>query len=290
MPAARDSRWIEVACALAIAAAAAAIFWQQQALGRLGRERDGLPPAGLRAKWLATQARVERLDRQLASSSPAAAGLPAPGRISTETNRPLQLRVDAARSRESILIAYGPLIKALGLDPATSERFENLLAQERLTARDALVAAQAQGIPSLQGYKAAVEEAISHDDEQIGALLNPAGFAQFDAYRQTLPEQETVATLAERLSGTPAPLTDDQQAQLVQLIDRMEPAAYLQNQAFLAVIGMDSAPLTPAMVSAAPSLLSPPQAGALQEMEAAWQAKAQLQQALRVRAPRAIVP
>ncbi len=58
----------------------------------------------------------------------------------------------------------------------------------------------------------------------------------------------------------------------------MEPPAYRQNQGFLSLIGMEDAPLTPAMVSAAPGILSPPQAAALQAAEAGWMAKAQLQQ------------
>ena len=196
----------------------------------------------------------------------------------------LQLRVEAGRSRDAVRAAYGPLLKALGLDPAAEAQFVEFLAQERLTARDALVAAQAQGVKSLADYKAAVEEAVSHEDEEISSLLTPTGFAQFDAYRQNLPEQQTVAKLDDRLTSMGAPLNEGQQTQLVQLIGGMEPAAYQQNQAFLSLVGMDDAPLTPAMVGAAPAILTPEQTAVLRAQEAAWLAKTQLQQALRPRA------
>jgi hypothetical protein len=279
---------LDAAWALAIAGALAVIFWQQRSLTRLALSRPPAPPAG--AALAAAEQRVEDLEQQLARGSSAAAAHPAAAIMRAESVRQLQLKVEAARSRESVDSAYGPLIRALGLDAITAERFEGRLVQERLAARDALAAAQAQGVRSIPGYKAAVEEAISQDDEEIGNLLTPAGFAQFDAYRQTLPEQQTVARLAERLASSPTPLSDDQQAQLVQLIDRMEPPVYKQNQSFLSLIGTDAAPLTPAMVNASPGILSPPQIAALQEAETAWMAKAQLQTALRARKSGAAAP
>jgi hypothetical protein len=270
---------LDVAGALAIVAALAVVYWQQRTLARLALVRA---PAG--ASLVAAQRRVGELEQQVARGISPAAAHPAAAIMGTETVRQLQLRVEAARSRESVRSAYGPLIRALGLDPTTEGRFEGLLVRERLAAHDALAAAQTQGVRSIPSYRAAVEEAVGHDDEAIGALLTPAGFAQFEAYRQTLPEQQTVAKLAERLASSGTPLGDDQQAQLVQLIDRMEPPLYKQNQSFLSLIGTEDAPLTPAMVSATPGILSPPQAAALQEAEASWMAKAVLQQSLRARA------
>jgi hypothetical protein len=281
---ARPSLRIEAVCLVAILAAGAFILWQQRILGRLAAGRPAILQPQARTARLAAEQRVNRLEGELAAGPRTAAPNPAAVIMASSQVRTLQLRVETARSRESVEAAYGPLIKSLGLDPATARQFLGLLSQERLTARDALVAAQAQGIESVQGYRAAVEEAVGREDEQIGALLSPAGFAQFDAYRQTLPEQQTVAALAAHLSGTPAQLDESQEAQLVQLITRMEPPTYQQNQTFLSLIGLDNAPLTPAMVSAAPSVLSPPQVGALQALASAWLAKAQLQQALRPRA------
>jgi hypothetical protein len=287
MTAAHPSLRSEAVCLAAILAAGALMLWQQRDLARLAGSPSAILQPQTRAVRLAAEQRVNRLEGELATAPKAAAPNPGAAMMASDQVRRLQLRVETSRSRDSVEAAYGPLIKALGLDPAMARQFLALLSQERLTARDALVAAQAQGIQSVPGFKAAVEEAVGRDDEQIGALLSPAGFAQFDAYRQTLPEQQTVAALAERLSGTPAPLDEGQEAQLVQLINRMEPPAYQQNQAFLALIGVDNAPLTPAMVSAAPAVLSPPQVSALQALASAWLAKAQLQQALRSRpAPR----
>jgi hypothetical protein len=199
--------------------------------------------------------------------------------------RQLQARVEASRSREAVHTAFGPLIKQLGLDALTAERLEDLVAQERRTAHDALAAAQAQGAQSYLDYKTAVDGAIGPKDQEISSLLGADGYAQFDTYRQTLPEQQTVAKLAAMLDDSTAPLSGSQQAQLVRLIDQMEPAAYRQNEAFLAVIGMADAPLNPAIVNAAQGLLSPPQLGAFQALQGAWLARAQLDQALRARQP-----
>ena len=284
MTAARHSLRIEAVCLCAILTAGAVMLWQQRALAHLGSWRPGpTPPAARAAAQTAARQRVDQLETQLAATARPALPNPGAAMMAAEQVRKLQLRVEAARSRESVQAAYGPLIKALGLDAATTAKFVGLLAQERLTARDALVAAQAQGIQSVQGYKAAVEEAVSREDEAISTLLNPTGFAQFDAYRQTLPEEQTVATLAGQLAGTPAQLGEGQEAQLAQLIERMEPSVYQQNQSFLSLIGVDNAPVTSAMVNAAPSILSPEQVSALQALAASGLAKTQLQQALRAR-------
>ena len=275
---------VEIIFLLTIALGGAVVLWQRRALTQLASIRHAPPAAAAHANLLAARQRADALEKQLAGKQmpppPATTAAPHAGQL-----KRLQLRVEAARSQESIRTAFGPLIKALGLDADTAARFEGILGQERLAARDAVVAARAEGVQTAQGYKTAVEEAISQYDEQISAVLSPAGFAQFDAYRQTLPEQETVASLTARLSGTPTPLNDSQQAQLVQMIDQMEPPAYHQNQSFLSAIGMDEAPLTSAMISAAPAILSPPQARALQAIQASWIARAQLQQALHQRAP-----
>jgi hypothetical protein len=259
------------------------IFWQYRMLGHLPRIH--VPLSAPDRRTLPSPAGPTIVPRPL----PQAAAAVSPPRVAfaagpmPEEARLVQLRVEAERAREKVRNAYGPILRALGLDPVTADQLVGLLAQERLTAKDALVAAQAQGINSPSGYKAAVEEALGHDDEQIVALLDPADFAQFDAYRRTLPEQQTVAQLAARLTGSATPLGDGQQAQLVQLINQLEPPTVRDNQAFLSVIGMDEAPLTPAMVSTARSILSAPQASAFSDLAAAWLEKAQLQQALRPR-------
>jgi hypothetical protein len=246
---------------------------------------EGRPPA-LRP-WAASGAVSDRQPAEPAHAARVVAGTDArqPGILPTAAYRQLQARVEASRSREAVHAAFGPLIKQLGLDAPTAERLEDLVAQERQTAHNALAAAQAQGAQSYLDYKAAVDGAIGAQDQDISSLLGADGYAQFDAYRQTLPEQQTVAKLAAMLGDGTAPLSGSQQAQLVRLIDQMEPAAYRQNEAFLAVIGMADAPLNPAIVNAAQGLLSPPQLDAFQALQGAWLARAQLDQALRARQP-----
>ena len=211
--------------------------------------------------------------------------IPKPAALPTAAFRQMQARVDASRAKEAVHAAFGPLIRRLGLDAPTAGRLEDLVTQERQTAHNTLAAARAQGAQSYLDYKAAVDEAIGPQDQEISSLLGADGYAQFDAYRQTLPEQQTVAKLAARLNDSATPLSGSQQAQLVQLIDQMEPAAYRQNEAFLSIIGMTDAPLNPAIVTAAQGLLSPPQWSALQALQGAWLARAQLDQALRAGQP-----
>lgn len=200
--------------------------------------------------------------------------------LNSKEGAQLRLRVGEARLRETMAGIFGPLIKRLGLDPEAARQFEELAGKERLAAADAVIAARAQGVQSPQDYVMVVQAAIAELDQQIQDLLGPEGFGEFQNYRQTLPEQQTVAKLAERLSSSPAPLTDGQQLQLVQVLNEMELPGFRQNETFMASVGVAEVPLTKAMVAASSQILSGPQLSAFQAMQENFHRRVQIVQML----------
>ncbi len=193
--------------------------------------------------------------------------------LAGEAGKRLSRSVERSRMMEDINRQYGPLLKRLNLDSAAVARFEGLVAEERLTAIDAVQVAISDGIQTPDGQVAAIREAVGEVDQQLQTLLGADDYQAFLDYRQVLPEEQTANELAQQLSGTDSPLTDAEQAQLTQLLNQMEPARYRQNEDLLAIVGFQQAPLTDAMVQAAGSILSPPQAAALQDMYAVLKAR-----------------
>ena len=189
-------------------------------------------------------------------------------------------RVQTERYLESLNGAYGPLMKRLNLDPTKAEQFKKLLVDERHALMDALQVAKAEGIQSPQDYISAVKAAVAQIDLQIQTLLGADNFEQFQEYRQTLPEEQTVARLADRLANTTTPLSEGQQDNLVRLLNEMEPASFRQNEDFLGMMGLKGIPLTSSMVSASASVLTPPQVQMLDTMQKNLQAREQMVQTL----------
>jgi hypothetical protein len=217
----------------------------------------------------------------LAAKASAAAADPAElARIRSE-EAALNQKIARGRQLEAINSAYGPLVQRLKLDPDTAAQFTALVSQERLTAADAVQAEKAQGVAAVSEYLAAVREAVGGVDQQLSSLLGPDNFEAFTAYRNTLPEEGTVAQLSTQLANTPAPLSDAQQTQLVLLINQMETPNFRLNEDFLGMVGMQAAPLTPTMVQAAEQVLSPPQAAAFQTLVEMQQARVAAENQLR---------
>lgn len=262
--------------AFVVIALGAEVIWYQHCLLRaLAAERSGdeLADRRLEADIAAAQANVRALQRKMAVPA-------AETRRSAAALRALQIKVAAERSRESVALDFGPLLRRLGLSESQRRRFEDLIIQERSAVRDAVSAARALGLQQPDAYESAAQDALASIDPGVQALLGADGFAQFEDYRQTLPVEQTVEQLSSRLEALGQPLTADQADRLALLINQSETAAFQQNETMFAMLGMDAAPLTHSVVAAASAVLSAPQLEVLQAMQTEQAALARLAKAL----------
>ncbi len=118
-------------------------------------------------------------------------------------------------------VQFGPLFKSLGLTPTQLEQFKNLLVEKQMVAFDTMSVARDQGIDAVTDPRAFFRSVASAEktvDTQIVGLLGPSGYAQFQQYQATVPAHNTSTILAQALSYTPTPLTDEQANQVVQVL------------------------------------------------------------------------
>jgi hypothetical protein len=69
-----------------------------------------------------------------------------------------------------------------------------------------------------------VQDSQNEIDQKIQATLGPADFSQFQTFQQTQNQRGTVNQLQQNLSFTDTPLTDDQKAQMTQIMAQSAPA------------------------------------------------------------------
>jgi len=116
---------------------------------------------------------------------------------------------------------FGPLFKALNLNPDQISQFKKLMEEKEMVGFDSMSAAQQQGIDPKsdpRGFFQAVAEAEKSVDGQISTLLGSQNFDQFQRYLDTIPARNTALVLTQSLSYTGTPLTDSQSAQVVDIL------------------------------------------------------------------------
>jgi len=207
-------------------------------------------------------------------------------------NSPQFQALRAIQDKSQIEQRYAALFKSLNLTPAQASTMENLLLARQQATQDAGQAARTAGIDPRKdptGYQQAIASATADVNQQLQATLGDTGYAALQTYNQTMPQRTTVSQLQTSLSYSSTPLTDDQSAALVALMQ--------QNQGTNANAnangggnrgpggggnpfggGNQGATITPATVTAASSILSAPQLQALQQLQQTQQAQAQMQQ------------
>jgi len=192
---------------------------------------------------------------------------------------------------------YGPLYKALNLSPQQLQQFQGLLAEKQQAMMDVLQAARAQGLnprTDPQGFNQLVSQAQAQVDASIQQTLGDGGYQQYQQYQQTLPERNTVNQLAQQLSYTQTPLTDDQASQMVSLLAQAQPQKAGNGTSgtgtaagdggmnlFQLMNGGGTAKVTTDALNLAQGVLSAPQIQALQSIQQQQQAQQQMQQMMR---------
>ena len=209
-------------------------------------------------------------------------------------DRPEIQKLMATQQRAALDSRYAALFRNLNLSPEQLEQFKNLLVEKQTAMTDALAAARAQGIDPRndpQEFRKLVADAQAEVDASIKSSLGDAAYVQYQQYQQTLPQRTTVNQLQQSLSYTPTPLTGAQTEQMVQILAANSPAsansAAANGRAAVASAfgvgfgGQLGSPVTNDAITQSQTVLSPAQVQALQQLQAAQQAQAQLTQAMR---------
>ncbi len=142
------------------------------------------------------------------------------GSGASSMSEPGAAQFQSARLRRQMEKRYGALAKRLGLTPAQTERFMDLLVDKRMVATDATAAALRERGGALgDSSDFAALMAMSDDDieNQIQALPGDQGYAQNLRANATVGQSGTIVRLQTALAGT-EPLTDVPLAQLQQLL------------------------------------------------------------------------
>lgn len=208
---------------------------------------------------------------------------PADGRRGLDLlNSPEVQQLMALQQKAGLDGRYAALFKRLNLNPADLEKFKNLLVEKQAVIGDVMAAARSQGLrgsDSRDEIRVLVEDAQAQVDDSIRTTLGEAVYSQYKNFEATMPQRAVVDQLTRRLSYSPAPLTETQGEQLVQILAtaggaptsgsrRSAPAGGLigsagrgvqiTNEAIVQAQGV----LTPVQVSALESLKQEQQAGA----------------------------
>jgi hypothetical protein len=214
-----------------------------------------------------------------------------------------------ATEQKGVLDArYAALFKSLNLPPDQIEKLKTLLLDRQNSIQDVLAAAREQGINPRDdpaAFRKLVTDAQNTANDNIKSLLGDAGYDQLNHYEQTLPQRNVVDALQQRLAYSDSPLSASQAEQLVQILASTAPQATNPNGtegggrrggpvgdlggrfggfggvASINAIGAGSAPITPAALSQAQSMLAPTQVAALQQLQQQQQTAQQLQQLYR---------
>jgi hypothetical protein len=216
-------------------------------------------------------------------------------RIAAAANNPEFQRLAAIQLTARLDQTYGALYKALNLSPQQLQQFQSLLAEKQQAVGDVLQAARAQGVtPQTDpaAFKQLVTQAQAQVDASIQQTLGDSAYQQYQQYQQTLPERNTANAVAQQLSYTQTPLTDDQTTQLVALLAQTQPQASGNGTAGTGgsagglnlrqlLTGGGTAPVTNDAITLAAGVLSAPQVQALQAVQQQQQAQQQMQQLMR---------
>lgn len=194
-------------------------------------------------------------------------------------------RLQALHEKAALDTRYAALFKALKLPAEKLERFKALLIDRELAFGDALTAALEQGIDPQRdaaAFKQAVGSAQAEVDRSIAELLG-SSYADYQNYRDTLPQRSIVEQLAQKLSYTPEPLSEAQSAEMLRILaaTRAPPPGAATESAEMVFIGVPGgavhvgggAPISDSALAAAENVLSSAQLQALREIQQMQQAQ-----------------
>jgi hypothetical protein len=224
------------------------------------------------------------------------------GRFGAMLANPEMQKLMAMQQKSSLDGHYSSLFKQLQLSPADLEKFKDLLVQKQSTVMDVMAAARAEGLTGRESrdqIRDLMQNAQAEVDSSIRSTLGDAAYAQYQNYEATQPQRNLVSQLEQRLSYSPAPLTDSQSQQLVQIL--AETSLTKENSGrngsgAAMMVALGGSPGGPAAFFGGPTItadaitrsqgvLSSQQVSALQTLQQEQQASAQLRQQMRANFP-----
>ncbi len=148
---------------------------------------------------------------------------------------------------------YAALFKSLNLRPDQLEHFKELLVERMTVRNDVMGAARSQGLNSRtdrDAITALVRDGEAEIDTAIRGLIGDASYSQYQHYERTQPLRATVNHLEQRLSYTSTPLSPEQSAAVLSILDRnggataprMSPGGILTDVALEQARGVLAAP------------------------------------------------
>lgn len=204
-----------------------------------------------------------RDDISPAGSSPALKTAGRRAAVSPLAQNPFDLAASNGEYRELFLAqqragyakSYGPLYEHLRLTPDQIARFEELVLDQIRFLLDATAAAQAHGgsvtDPALVGVDAHEARKV---DEQLVQLFGHEKFAEYVRWQKNGTNREHADELASKLYYTDTPLRREQAEKLTEVI-----AAHTTRGETHGLIGTGGKVDWPAVIAAAPAILSEPQ-------------------------------
>ncbi len=193
---------------------------------------------------------------------------------------------------------YADLFKKLKLPPAALEQLKGLLVERQNISRDVFSAARQEGMGRENRDEIEALIKVSRDENAalIRGLLGEEAYKEYEAYNQNSAERRLVDQIGYRVSYSAAPLSDQQNDQLVKLLAAAsaQPAA-AQNSgsartsgalagAFREIgrFGLSDSTGTPAItdqvINQAATFLNQQQLDALRQIQAEQQAQAKLRE------------
>lgn len=117
--------------------------------------------------------------------------------------------------------AYGQFFRDAHLSPEQVQKFQQLMLERQRAETDVLAAAADQGINPMSNpteFRQMVRAAQADVDKQIQQSLGSDGYQQFQQFQQGQNQRGVVNQLQADLSYTDAPLSDQQKAAVLQIV------------------------------------------------------------------------
>lgn len=171
---------------------------------------------------------------------------------------------------------YAALFKSLNLRPDQLDRFKELLVERMTVRNDVMGAARSQGLnprSDRDAINALVRQGEAEIDASIRGLIGDASYSQYQHYERTQPLRTTVNQLEQRLSYSSTPLSPEQSAAVLSILDRNGGAT----SPSIGRIGV----VTDAAIEQARGVLAAPQIEALRQLQQEQRAQAEMAAAMR---------
>ena len=197
-------------------------------------------------------------------------------------DRPAMQRMMAQQQKAQVERRFKKLFAQMNLPPEQMEKFQKLLVDREASAMDSVMLAMQHGLNPMQDtaeIQKLVTDSQSESDAQIKALLGDTAYAQYQDYRNTESQRNTVAQLQQSLGYTDAPLNQSQTAQLTQLLVETNRPGNTGNNVTMGPggqPGFGSGRITTEVVDRSRGFLNPTQVNGLIELKQQQEAAAAL--------------